>query len=124
MLTSTIDDMVPEKQSVEYFRANRDASSATTPLLHGAKNDIILAAYGAGNTYSFVLETTNLIPTESMGDSVSFVDDDGNMQAYMNIGELRDAAGKSSFLNRIDIAPYDAVSYTHLAVYKRHQITL
>lgn len=56
MLTSANDDMVPEKQSVEYFRANRDASIATTPLLHGAKNDIILSAYGGVNTYSFVLE--------------------------------------------------------------------
>ena len=42
-LVSANDAAVPDKQSVEYFRASRDASIVTTPLLHGVKNEIALS---------------------------------------------------------------------------------
>ena len=97
----------PDRQCVEYFRASRDASIVTTPLLHGVKNDIVLSSYSGNNTYSFVVDTGGLVPTESMGDSITLLDTEGNMQAYLNIGELKDAGGNCSMHNRIDIAPYE-----------------
>ena len=41
-----------------------------------------------------------------MGDSITLLDAEGNAAAYMNVEEVRDAAGKASLYNRIDIAPY------------------
>ena len=41
-----------------------------------------------------------------MGDSITLLDAEGNTAAYMNVEEVRDAAGKASLYNRIDIAPY------------------
>ena len=105
-LVSANDAAVPDKQSVEYFRASRDASIVTTPLLHGVKNEIVLASYGGNNTYSFITDFEGLTPTESMGDSITLLDAEGNAAAYMNVEEVRDAAGKASLYNRIDIAPY------------------
>ena len=105
-LVSANDAAVPDKQSVEYFRASRDASIVTTPLLHGVKNEIVLASYGGNNTYSFITDFEGLTPTESMGDSITLLDAEGNAAAYMNVEEVRDAAGKVSLYNRIDIAPY------------------
>ena len=105
-LVSANDAAVPDKQSVEYFRASRDASIVTTPLLHGVKNEIVLASYGGNNTYSFITDFEGLMPTESMGDSITLLDAEGNAAAYMNVEEVRDAAGKASLYNRIDIAPY------------------
>ena len=106
LLVSANDAAVPDKQSVEYFRASRDASIVTTPLLHGVKNEIVLASYGGNNTYSFITDFEGLTPTESMGDSITLLDAEGNAAAYMNVEEVRDAAGKVSLYNRIDIAPY------------------
>ena len=105
-LVSANDAAVPDKQSVEYFRASRDASIVTTPLLHGVKNEIVLASYGGNNTYSFVVELNGLEPAESTGDSIPLLDENGALKAYINIEELRDAEGKVSLQNRIDIAPY------------------
>jgi|GEM_PF-3221576 len=105
-LVSANDTAVPDKQSVEYFRASRDASIVTTPLLHGVKNEIVLASYGGNNTYSFVVELNGLEPAESTGDSIPLLDENGALKAYINIEELRDAEGKVSLQNRIDIAPY------------------
>ena len=105
-LVSANDAAVPDKQSVEYFRASRDASIVTTPLLHGVKNEIVLTSYGGNNTYSFITDFEGLTPTESMGDSITLLDAEGNAAAYMNVEEVRDAAGKASLYNRIDIAPY------------------
>ena len=79
----------------------------TTPLLHGVKNEIVLASYGGNNTYSFVVELNGLEPAESTGDSIPLLDENGALKAYINIEELRDAEGKVSLQNRIDIAPYE-----------------
>ena len=54
-----------------------------------------------------MVDTGGLVPTESMGDSITLLDTEGNMQAYLNIGELKDAGGNCSMHNRIDIAPYE-----------------
>ena len=54
-LVSANDAAVPDKQSVEYFRASRDASIVTTPLLHGVKNEIALSFYSGCNTCPFTI---------------------------------------------------------------------
>ncbi len=105
-LVSANDAAVPDKQSVEYFRASRDASIVTTPLLHGVKNEIVLTSYSGNNAYSFIADFGGLTPTESMGDSITLLDADGNEAAYMNVEEVRDAAGNLSLYNTIDVAPY------------------
>ena len=107
-LMNADDAAVPDRQCVEYFRASRDASIVTTPLLHGVKNDIVLSSYSGNNTYSFVIELgSELTPAESLGDSIPLLDASGSLKAYINIEELRDANGNSSLQNRIDIAPYE-----------------
>ncbi len=106
VLVSANDAAVPDKQSVEYFRASRDASIVTTPLLHGVKNEIVLTSYSGNNAYSFIADFGGLTPTESMGDSITLLDADGNEAAYMNVEEVRDAAGNLSLYNTIDVAPY------------------
>ena len=54
-LVSANDAAVPDKQSVEYFRASRDASIVTMPLLHGVKNEIALSFYSGCNTCPFTI---------------------------------------------------------------------
>ena len=54
-LVSSNDAAVPDKQSVEYFRASRDASIVTMPLLHGVKNEIALSFYSGCNTCPFTI---------------------------------------------------------------------
>lgn len=88
--------------TVEYFRANRDATLISSTLLHGVKNDLLMAADNNIRNYSFIVDTDGLIPVQSGETSIALVDNEGQLQGYINAEEIMDANGNKSFENEIE----------------------
>ena len=88
--------------TVEYFRANQDATLISSTLLHGVKNDLLMAADNNIRNYSFIVDTDGLIPVQSGETSIALVDDEGQLQGYINVEEIVDANGNKSFNNEIE----------------------
>ena len=88
--------------TVEYFRANRDATLISSTLLHGVKNDLLMATDNNIRNYSFIVDTDGLIPVQSGETSIALVDNEGQLQGYINAEEIMDARGNKSFENEIE----------------------
>ena len=90
-----------EANTVEYFRANADATIIASTLLHGVKNDLLMASNNNIREYSFIVDTDGLTPVQSGETSIALVDDEGQLQGYINVEEIIDANGNKSFQNEI-----------------------
>jgi len=90
-----------EANTVEYFRANADATIIASTLLHGVKNDLLMASDNNVREYSFIVDTDGLTPVQSGETSIALVDDEGQLQGYINVEEIMDANGNKSFQNEI-----------------------
>ncbi len=91
-----------EANTVEYFRANADATIIASTLLHGVKNDLLMASDNNIRNYSFIVDTDGLTPVQSGETSIALVDDEGQLQGYINVEEIIDANGNKSFENEIE----------------------
>ncbi len=96
--TATLD---AKANTVEYFRANADATIIASTLLHGVKNDLLMASDNNVREYSFIVDTDGLTPVQSGETSIALVDDEGQLQGYINVEEIMDANGNKSFQNKI-----------------------
>lgn len=90
-----------EANTVEYFRANADATLISSTLLHGVKNDLLMASDNNIRNYSFIVDTDGLTPVQSGETSIALVDDEGQLQGYINVEEIIDANGNKSNENEI-----------------------
>ncbi len=90
-----------EANTVEYFRANADATLLSSTLLHGVKNDLLMASDNNIREYSFIVDTDGLTPVQSGDTSIALVDDEGQLQGYINVEEIIDANGNKSNENEI-----------------------
>lgn len=91
-----------EANTVEYFRANADATMVTSVLLHGTKTGIFIESNNNIQSYSFVVNVDGLEPVQCGKTSLSLVDEKGDIQSYLNVEEITDSKGNKSFNNEIE----------------------
>ena len=90
----------------------RENSVDPLTLALGENKQVVVGAIYPGSITGTCYLDDNFSATMDEGEkvvsglTVTLLDAEGNAAAYMNVEEVRDAAGKASLYNRIDIAPY------------------